>query len=78
MMKQTHCVNHLNTFGVQHTSTRCEDDRCVSDMLAKLPCVILNCFAQPLRSLSLAVARRTLQLQHLAAGLLTGLFSYEV
>ena len=37
MMKQTRCGNHLNTFDVQHTSKRCEDDRYVSDTLAKLP-----------------------------------------
>ena len=40
--------------------------------------VILSCFAQPLRSLNLVLGRRTPQLQYLAAGLLTGLFSYEV
>ena len=37
VMKQTHCFNHLYTFDVQHTSPRCENDRYVSDMLAKLP-----------------------------------------
>ena len=36
-IKQTHCVNHLETLDVQHTAERCEDDRYVSDMLAKLP-----------------------------------------
>ena len=78
MMKQTHCVNHLAAFLLQHTSKRCKDDRYVSDLLAKLPCVILSCFAQPLRSLNLVLGRRTPPLQYLAAGLLTGLFSYEV
>ena len=78
MMKQTCCGNHLSTFDVQHTSKRCEDDRYVSDTLAKLPCVILSCFAQPLRSLNRVLGRRTLVLQHLVTGLLTGLFSYEV
>ena len=78
MMKQTRCVNHLATLLVQHTSKRCKDDRYVSDMLAKLPCVILNCLAQPLHLLNLVLARHTLQLQHLAPCLLTGLFSYEV
>ena len=74
----TRCVNHLKTLDVQHTSKRCKDDRHVSNMLVKLPCVILNCFAQPLRSLNLTVARRIRQIQHLAARLLTGLSSYEV
>ena len=37
MLKQAHCVNHLKTLDVQHTSKRCKDDRYVSDMLAKLP-----------------------------------------
>ena len=78
MMKQTLYVNHLATLDVQHTSKRCKDDRHVSDMLAKWPCVILSCFAQPLHSLNLVLGRRTLQLQHFAAGLVTGLFSYEV
>ena len=78
MMKQTHSVNDLQTLGVQHTSKRCKDDRHVPDMLAKLSCVISSCFAQPLHSLYLVLGRRTLQPQQLAAGLLTGLFSYEV